>query len=703
MTHGRLGLWLGLCLGLGPGLPWAQGRGSEPATPSAVGAPPAPGDEGPAIDQAVAQVVRITWGGRVLGDWFVYRLGGDWLLRLQDLRTLPVPLPGPGAQMPAPRAIAGELHLGLSQLPGLVATLDEARWVLDLALAPTTERRGIGSLLGITPRAKTSEDPIPVSAGPSGFLNWHVVHASRHPGLGAGLELGARWGTLRVTGSVQALTDRPGGRGWVRGPTAVFYEQADQRVRWTLGDVLTTADPVGGGLRLIGLSVARWWDPDPSVLRDPLQPAAIPIGPLQAAYSPLRPGLQMFEYALGRLHRPVHAAGSDEGPPVLAASHRWGWRPGLTLGLRAELTDHAATGGPQAQLGIGPSGLLSLGLQASRTEGPPGTALARGQATTWDYQHQSAQTWVRLGQHWQSADFQQATESPRRVNRDRESYLALGYRTPRWGHVSIGRTVLTVHPPEAGPGPAYKLPTWGPARHSTTVSWSAPWPGRSGWIRVSYARLHDASPAHQRLTLGLTWVLGGPALLSTTHQLDERGLRQALYLARPAPRQAGWGGEWQGHSVPGQAALEAWRGSVQWQGSSLRVRAEAGEDSRVSPVDRPPWSRLSASGSLSWVQGQMQLGRPIDSAWAVVRVGQVAGVVVRVNGVVAGSTDAAGRLLLTGLPAYQVVTVSLDPTHLPLEVTVTRLEHTLRLPDGGGAVLDFGARRADAAEIEASP
>ncbi len=699
---------------------WSLVLHAVPASRPAVAATvEAPGD---------AMVVSVRVNGVAHGDRFVHRgTDGGWWVRRQDL-------PGLGLEVQALRGreIEGVAHVDLRDIEGLALRIDEASMTLDLQAPPR--------LLALTvvegvpaPRARLQE------AGRSAFINWALERDTDVAGLRLATEAGWRSGALLFTSNGHTVRASDGSSRFVRLQTRVTYDLPHRLERWSAGDDATRGHELGDGVRLGGLSLSKLYTMDPYLVRYPLgsvqgqaslpsevevyvdgqrvRTERVPPGgfELRDLYTPqgarsvevlvrdpfgrvqrlqdqfctsdrlLRPGLHEYQYALGGLRRHYGEAGSDYGPAAFAGFHRWGASNAVTLGLRLEGRRGQAAGGPLATLRLGPAGVVSLAFATSRA------GQLRGRAGALRYEYQSARGWLGLTLRRDSAGYASLSEPATLSNRRQESHLAMGRRAGPTGTVSLTRSVLSVHAPADMPAPAGFQPAAFDARRATTLTYARTLPGAPGTFRATLSRVQDARGPRTELMLGVTLLLDGPSLLATTASFGDGGPGYGTQWSRNPPLGEGWGHDLSAYRQSLDGPAQGWRAATQLNARDVRLRAQLGADQAQGRATTR--GRLTASGAFTWLDGQWRLGRPVEDAWALVKVGDLPGVPVTVNGVPAGVTDSRGQLLVPQVGAWHESAFAIASSQVPIDYALPRLERRVALPDRAGAVVDFEARR----------
>jgi outer membrane usher protein len=110
-------------------------------------------------------------------------------------------------------------------------------------------------------------------------------------------------------------------------------------------------------------------------------------------------------------------------------------------------------------------------------------------------------------------------------------------------------------------------------------------------------------------------------------------------------------------------------------------------------------ARIDAAGSIGMVGGYVFASRPINSGFAVVRTGDVAGAPVMLWNQPAAVTGRNGYALITGLGPYQDNKISIDPDSLPIDVEVGAASVNAQLWPRAGVFVDFPVRRTRAALV----
>lgn len=693
------------CLALWHALPaWGAGTASAP-------------EDGAAFEPAIVGVVV---NGTARGDLFIHRAPtGRLVLRRQDL-------PGIGLELATPTVVLidGAEHVALDGVAGIALSLDEPTLTLTITAEPRLLAR---TVIEVRPPPRSLER----LAGEGAFLNWAVGQAldsgSMRSPASLALEAGARLGPALLLSRGQTVTDDRGNAHFVRLTTSLTRDLPARTARWTFGDLVTSPDELGQGVLLGGVSFGTLARLDPYQVRHPLGrvqgqawlpsevevyvdgqrvrtervPAGVfeirdlhtqlgaravqvvvrdPYGRVQrfdqSLYTSQRllaPGMHDFQYAVGGLRQRFGQDSFDYGSPAVFARHAWGAGPALTLGLRAEGRQGFAGGGASLGLRIGAGGLLSASVARSQA------GEARGQAGLLRYEYQSAAGGLGVTWRANSAGYTLPGEpwmtGPRRHEAQVHASRSVGEGRSLWAsHALTGGRL----------GPAV---TRG---RNTSIGYAAfvrPW---GGSLRLTASRLDEGRGARHELSASLIFVLDGGGLASTQVRRGPNGASQSIQWSRPARAFEGWSydlGASREGSPKGQALNL--HGSAQLDASAIRLRAEMAGD----PRNHQHSLRLSAAGAISHLGGQVHRSRPVEDAFALVQVADLAGVAVTVNGVPAGLTDTQGRRFIAHVSAHHETVFEIDARSVPIDRSMSGLQRRVVVPERSGALIRFEARR----------
>ena len=651
----------------------------------------------------VRAVLPSRLNGVDVGEMTVVFDGADLLVRVEDLAAQGVRDLG-GAD----RVVAGERFVSLGSLaPDATWSYDDVRLMLTLVLAPR--------LLPTTRRDLAPERPggISTSSDPSAFVNYSVTvdESGRWSGFSeAGLSLGS---SLLSSSLTRLATGQ-----LVRGMTSLTLDQPSRRVRWVVGDHLATGGELGGSALLAGLAVSREFDLDPYfyrypgvgvsgatltptradiylngrlvaqemlapgtfdfshlpvesgqgeatvVLHDALGGERILTSSYSLSTSLLARGLSDFSYQLGFRRENPGEESFAYGRPAFIGRHRVGLSDHLTAGVRLEGAEGIVSGGAQAATSFG-CGELDVSAAASGGRGSRGFAGSLRASFRFGR--------LSLGVVGQRISDHYATLS-RPVSQDRpvvEMATSAGLALGRWGGLTV----------------QYARQRWRDA-------------GSTRRMTISHnTRLFDGASLHLTATRGrsavagettevwatLTWSFGRTSSAEARWHHGDNGTTLSAGIQQSPPLGAGFGyrieGTTGGGSPVSATADAQYRSPVGIYRASYRSFGD-GESAYVT-----------AAGGVVAIGGSLFATRPVEQAFALLRVPGVAGIAATHRNQVTGRTDRQGEILVPDLIPYYGNALGITDTDLPIDYLVDSVRQVVSPPFRGGAIVTFPVRR----------
>ncbi|HSW24140.1 MAG TPA: hypothetical protein VLJ62_15360, partial [Burkholderiaceae bacterium] len=203
-------------------------------------------------------MLSVSLNGEKPTDLFAWRTPeGQILLRVQDLVALGLRAPPSGAAV----TLAGEAHLAVTAMKGVVSALDASTLTLALTAQPALLSR-----VTVIDANSHGDAPAPLRSD-SAFVNWAVERAqfASDRELRLSLEGGARLGTALAQASATTSTAADGRRRLVRLMSFANWERTAQQQNWTIGDLWSGASELTPSVMLGGVSVR-------SLVEDPSRP-----------------------------------------------------------------------------------------------------------------------------------------------------------------------------------------------------------------------------------------------------------------------------------------------------------------------------------------------------------------------------------------------------------------------------------------------
>lgn len=386
----------------------------------------------------------------------------------------------------------------------------------------------------------------------------------------------------------------------------------------------------------------------PALLRRGLSDWSVEAGFLRREY-----GLRSFDYATD---------------PFASGTIRRGLTDRLTLEGHGEFTRQLVQGGVGAVWRAGQLGVVSGSISTSTAGGSSGTRYALG------YSWSDRETSV-------SVNFAKASPGFRDLAALEGSPIPVRSISAQASHSD--RTLGTF-------GFGYIDLDFGGEVHSRYLS--AYWFKSLGrTIGLNVHATQDLLDSRNRAVFAtLSMRLGDRSLVNESLQRDRNATFASLDAMRSIPDAGGFG----------------WRAQVQRAGESLSAAGEVqylGSHGQLIAGGRVAGGRLNAyagmSGALIVMDGTVFVSREVDDGFAVVSTGGIAGVPVTLRNNVVGATGANGKLLVSGLNAYEDNLIGIDVLALPADVRVGDVEAVVTPADRSGTVVSFELAQVRAATL----
>ena len=685
------------------------------------------------VAQAEPLISRVTLNTEGKGDMFVWRTPDfDFLVKIEDLKLM-------GFKEPAGRVVVleGESHLSLKSMRGVSFSFEEKTLFLNITAEP--------QLLPSQALTLKSEKRITgtVPNNKSVFFNYALdMSGSDSVSLSSvGLvgELGWRVGDYLLQSDGIMTKAANAKHQVVRLMSSATYDDRENLQRTVIGDFFTPSREFNGGVNLGGISISKLYGLDPYFIKSPMQsisgsvvlpsdlevyldgqrirsekikPGEFELRDLlayggvrniqlvlrdafgrvqQFSYSfyfsdqPLQKGLQEYSYNLGALRRGYGVESNHYGPLAFSLFHRYGMSDAVTVGWRAEGKKAVLNAGPTATVVLGRAGVVNLALAGSSIEGRQG---ASGSAA-YSYQASNWSSGFSIRRDWK--DFGQLGDPPSFSNRRFEGSLVASYALPGRGAVSLSYSALLVRDavvaPTVSPVPALNVSSL-ENRRIMALNYSTPLVSGRASLTAGLSRT-TGKESRTEATLGLTFFIDKDYSLATGYRGDKGGRFESVQLTKNQPIGEGLGYLVSADRASGSTAESRQLNSrVQYNASGALLRAEFGRREDISQTSSN--YRASIAGSLAYVDGQIAAGRPVIGSFGIVKVGELEGVSVAVNGQPIGKTDAQGKVFVPTLTPYFDNVVSIQPENVPIEYMFSAISKKISPALRGGALIDFG-------------
>ncbi len=638
---------------------------------------------------------------------------GDFAMREEDLDTI-----GIGRSNGRLVMIEGESNIMLSSMQDTSFAFDERSVHIDIEVDPSILTAQV-----VDARRRTSRNNVEFPQDSSAFLNYGLSDDDSEFGSSIfAAEIGARHGNfLFLTDGFYERFDDDVDR-TVRLNSSLTYDNRDTLQQAILGDFVTGSGALGSPLNLGGISFSKNFRIDPYFVRYPfashsglagspsqfdvlvngnrvstgrIEPGPYEITNIQGptgvtdvqvivrdalgreqVYSSsfyftqeaLRKGLSEYNFALGAQRRRFGEESNNYDSLAGTGFYRHGVSDFLTLGGRAEAAEDVFNLGPNLTWLTGRAGLFNTTLSYSRN------ADNSGLAGIFDYTVQSRRFNVNASVLAQSRDYTRIGTDP-------------SFNTRLQGAGSFTTGPITL-----------RYLTSQPYRGTDRTAYSVSYTPRTRSPRLSLIttlRHIEAEESTTELFFGLNYYFHRDFSLATSVRATEDEHRVTAAVQKTTPIGEGWGfsaaasqfetSEGSGHSVRPFVQYNARHATLIADYQSVTIGGDT-SDSR----------RLAVQGSVAAVGGEVMLSRPINDAFALVKVDGLEGVNIYQSGQFSGKTDRKGRLLIPSLGSYVHNQISVDNRDVPLNFELRRFSRLTSPALRAGAVLDFEAKRIQA-------
>lgn len=408
------------------------------------------------------------------------------------------------------------------------------------------------------------------------------------------------------------------------------------------------------------------------VVRDALGRETVSETPFYASSDLLAKGLADFSAEIGfaRRYYGVESNNYDERP-IGSATVRYGLTNNFTLEAHAEGAENFYNAGAGSVFSIGPFGIGSVAAASSRFGDETGYQVAASlEASLWNIKF-FARTQRTFGDF---NDIASVTADIAKFGLPSTIYNA---KPPR----SLDQASISLPPMFENLNLNFSYAQLETANFDTSriVSMTATKSiGQKGNVFLSTFTDLERKGSFG-VFAGLSWMMDGNITASSGISSGDTGTSITADLMKSEQPVVGGTG-WRVRGSYGQNDIVAAGGSYR---SSIG-RVEAGVDKFNDSV------RGSAQfeGSLIVAGGGAFLANRVDDAFSVVDVGAPDVEVFYENRPI-GKTNKRGKLLISDLRSYENNAISIDPSNLPLDASVSTTRQVIRPSDRSGAVVDF--------------
>lgn len=559
------------------------------------------------------------------------------------------------------------------------------------------------------------------SAGNGAFLDYDWSYTEGTAGALAGYmapTLFSSKGSLHSDFLYRKFTGEPAlqsaADGWVRLNTNYFFDDTDAMRRYEVGDVITTAAPWGGWLRMGGVQIATNFSTRPyqnihpsltiggeagmasavdlyvngqlrgreKVASGPFSIEDIPVingdGQVQmvvtdvlgrqqistqnyyASNELLSRGLHDYSYTLGALRENYAYESNNYGDTAFIGMHRYGVSNRLTLGGHIEASDKVLLGATEAAWLAGRSGVMNSTAGVSDANAGTGVLLGLG------YEYRGS-LFSLGGQIAGSTEKFTTVGAPvigasPKLQFVLNGSIGVGYQGTlgmSYVHQSFHENVLRDD------------------ADVLTISYSR------GFLQDFFlsirASLISSGDTDYSVGMILTRAFGQRQSTNASADFSRNSSRMRVETRSSVPYGPGFGY----HVGTTLGDDERVDGSLTGQTQYGRYQLDAARD------DGQNYWRAGTDGSVAWMAGRPYFSREIHNGFAVAKVGEFENVRVYVENQEVGRTDSHGRVLLPGLRPFEKNRISIESADLPLHVRIDSTRNFVSPYAGTGALVEF--------------
>lgn len=662
-------------------------------------------------------ILKVTVNREEKGEFLVNMTGdGDYLLRMEDLKKM-----GFSDLKGKVETIEGEEFLSLRAAEGVKVEFDEKKLVLELTVDPRLLGKSVFELR--YPRQTKVYYPKDVS----GFLNYNLTayagNSFTYDKTVLTNQLGFRVGDflLLSDSSYTQPKDEPGE--FVRLMSNITYDRRQDLERIIFGDFFATSGAFGSTVNMGGISFSKNYNINPYFIKYPeigfsgLAPLASqvevyrngvlinkvkvapggfdlkdiptyvgaglvevvvkdPFGREQRIKLPyyfsdtlLKTGLHDYSYNIGFLREDFGITSNRYKDLSFLGFHRYGVSDSLTAGLKAEASRNLLNLGVSSTLLVpGRLGIVDASVSWSNSRGG-----RIGGAGAISYLYLPGLSGLSLnfllrGFTKDYFDISIETGSERTKY---ECSAGAGYFSESLGSLSVGYS------------PAIKY--IGTNSKNLLASYSRRITDHSNIVASLKRDLKNKTTE-----LGVTFNYYFKKGITASAMYDSTGdtTKERIQVLKNLPL---------GEGVGGRAFLErSQTGSDTFYNYDLQVlyNASFGQyGAELTSINQSESYSFSAAGAITFVGDSLNLTRPVQDSFAVVKVGDLKGVGVNLSNQEIGRTNASGKVLIPNLGSYYENPVSVNDKDIPIEYTVSEVLKYVSPPVRSGSYIDFGATK----------
>lgn len=402
------------------------------------------------------------------------------------------------------------------------------------------------------------------------------------------------------------------------------------------------------------------------IVRDVLGRETIISRPYYATPQLLRRGLHDYSYEAGFLRHGYAIRSNDYGALMVSGTHRYGVTSRLTGEAHVEATTQSQSGGVSVMYLLEGVGLLEGFLAASA--GATGTGSLFGFA----FERRTRGLSVGARSEFTSADYANVGS-------------VLGEPARKTIQLFLGMPLSF-----GALGATYLLRDNRTEADAEILSANASFRvGGRGTLTLA-GRKSLKGEKDTALELFFTLPIGASASASSgiRHQFGRISSTVDVQQNLPAGEGLGY------RASASRGDIDRINGSVSLQGSMGTYEAE------VASTNRKVAARITAAGSLATIGGDVFAARKLNQSFATVRVGKFKNVRVYADNQLVGKTNSKGIAIVPRLRPFERNLLRVELADLPMDVTVTGGEHSVRPYNRSGVAVAFDVKRSRGALLK---
>jgi outer membrane usher protein len=341
---------------------------------------------------------------------------------------------------------------------------------------------------------------------------------------------------------------------------------------------------------------------------------------------------------------------------------------------------------------LGAGGLLNFALSGSAMAG------RRGAAGLLGYSYQSRRWSLGLSVRKDWGEYISLGDPPVLTNRKYEASANVGYNIDGLGSLSFSHSIFTTQRGANSSTPSASQPfvvSGSDNRRTTSLALAAPLSSGRALFSAGLSHVKDTAGSRNEIFARLMILLGKDYSTTSHVQYDKDSNSQQVQFIKNQP-----GGEGLGYVLSADRVSDTsqtgtgFRTTAQFNAPAAVLRADY--NLRRDQGQGSHNYQLSVAGGLARVGGFTGFARPISGAFALVKVGELPDVTVRLNNQPVGKTDAQGKLFIPTLSSYMDSSISIAPESVPIQYALATMTKKVSPSARSGMLIEFAATKIQA-------